>query len=246
MRIPLISKKKRKPTPQAPARPALPPDQLELESQSLRLQFHALSSHGVRMPSDHDVPVRLPNLLEGNTLSEVELIEPLPVEFQDAEPTITRPETALHWINAHYRRSPIARHALYILESVDALDLAYETFACALLYGDVDGEGFPRFDSIVGGPVSYWDETSGQLIVRMVLAWGGEGVRSDTQRNAQRISARLLANLLASQGATELGRVERPVAVASDARMPCPHCGFMALDRRSHYCPKCGMRTAGG
>jgi hypothetical protein len=28
--------------------------------------------------------------------------------------------------------------------------------------------------------------------------------------------------------------------------MPCPHCGFTQLDRRAHYCPKCGMRTARG
>jgi hypothetical protein len=140
----------------------------------------------------------------------------------------------------------MARHALYVLESLDALDLAYETFAVTLLDGIVDGEGFPRFDAIVGGPVSYWDENTGDLIVRMVLAWGGEGVRGDTQRNAQKLSSRLLVNLLASQGATELGRVERPVAKVGDGHMPCPHCGFAALDRRAHYCPKCGMRIARG
>jgi len=246
MRIPLLSPKKKKEPPKAPPRPVLPPDQLELEAQALRLQFHSLSSHGVRMPSEHDIPVRLPSLLEGYARSEVELIEPLPVEFQDAAPNITRPETALHWINAHYRRSPMARHALYVLESLDALDLAYETFAVTLLDGIVDGEGFPRFDAIVGGPVSYWDENSGELIVRIVLAWGGEGVRGDTQRNAQKLSSRLLVNLLTSQGATELGRVERPVAKVGDGHMPCPHCGFAALDRRAHYCPKCGMRIARG
>jgi hypothetical protein len=242
--IPFLGRSKKK-AAKPPPRLALPPDQLELESQSLRLQYHALSSHGVRMPADHDVPVRLPNVLEGYTLSEVELIEPLPIEFQNAAPNIVRPETALHWINVHYGRSPMARHALLIFESLDALDLAYETFAVALMHGEVDGEGFPRFDAIVGGPVSYWDETSGELIVRILLGWGGEGVRGDTQRIAQRIHARLLANLLASQGATELGRVERPVAVAGDAPMPCQHCGFRALDRRAHYCPKCGMRTRG-
>jgi hypothetical protein len=246
MPIPFLGRRKRKPVRAVPQRPSLPPDQLELEDQSLRLHYRALSSHGVRMPSDHDVPVRLPNVLEGYVLSEVELIEPLPIEFQDAAPSIVRPESALHWINAHYGLSPIARHALLILESLNVLDLAYETFAVALVSGDVDGEGFPRFDAIVGGPVSYWDETTGDLIVRIVLGWGGEGVRGDTQRTAQRLHSRLLGNLLASQGATELGRVERPVAVAGDVPVPCAHCGFTALDRRAHYCPKCGMRTARG
>ncbi|MGI8928750.1 MAG: hypothetical protein ACR2H0_04715 [Candidatus Limnocylindrales bacterium] len=245
MPIPFLSRRRRKEAHPAP-RPTLPPDQLELEDQSLRLHYRALSSHGVRVPADHDVTVRLPSLLEGYTLSDVDLIEPLPIEFQDASPSIIRPETALHWINAHYGRSPVARHALLILESLDALDLAYETFAVALLHGEVDGEGFPRFDAIVGGPVSYWDETTGELIVRLVLGWGGEGVRGDTQRIAQRIHSRLLGNLLASQGATELGRVERPIAVAGDKLEPCSHCGFTALDRRAHYCPRCGMRTARG
>jgi hypothetical protein len=231
---------------QAPApRVVLAPDQLESEAQSLRLQYHALSSHGVRLPAEHDIPVRLPSLLHGFATTDVELIEPLPLEFQDAAPSITRPELALHWINVHHGRSPIARHALLIFESVDTIDLAYETFAVALLYGDVDGEGFPRFDAIVGGPVSYWDETSGDLIVRLLVGWGGTGVRGDTARIAQRLLARLMVNLMASQGATELGHVERPVAVTDARHRACPHCGFGAVDRRAAYCPKCGMRTRG-
>lgn len=246
MPIPFLGRRKRPPARAAAPRPTLPPDQLQLEDQSLRLQYRALSSHGVRMPSEHDIPVRLPSLLEGHNLSAVDVIEPLPIEFQNASPSIIRPETALQWINAHYGRSPLARHALFVLESLDALDLAYETFAVALLHGDLDGEGFPRFDAVFGGPVSYWDETSGELIVRIVLGWGGEGARGDTQKIAQRLHSRILANLLASQGATELGRVERKVAVAGDAPVPCAHCGFTALDQRAHYCPKCGMRTARG
>ena len=240
--IPFIGRKK-KPARSGPPRPQLAPDQLELNDVSLRLQYRSVSSHGVRMPSDHDVPVRLPSLLEGFATTPVELIEPLPIEFQDAAPSIVRPESALHWINVHHGRSPIGRHALMILESLDALDLAYETFAVSLLHGEVDGEGFPRFDAIVGGPVSYWDENSGELVVRLVLAWGGEGVRGDTHRVATRLMARLLVNLLASQGATELGRVEKPVAVTGGSQIRCSHCGFGALDRRAHYCPKCGMRT---
>jgi len=244
--IPFLGRNKKKQAAKAPTRPPLPPDQLELEDQQIRLHYRAMSSHGVRMPSDHDIPVRLPSILDGFNITEVELIEPLPMEFQDAAPNIRRPEAALHWINAHHGRSNIARHALMIFETLDALDLAYETFACTMLSGTLDGEGFPGYDAIVGGPVSYWDETSGELIVRIVLGWGGEGARGDTQKNAQRLHSRLLGNLLASQGATELGRVERPVAVAGDAPAPCPHCGFRALDRRAHFCPKCGMRTRAG
>ena len=224
-----------------PARVSIPPDQLEFEEQALTLQYRALSSHGVRMPAPENPPAYLPTLLEGFATS-VELIEPLDAEFQDAAPHIVRSDTALQWLNAHHGRSAIGRQTLYILESLDAIDLAYETFAVALLHGDLDGEAFPRFDAIAGGPVSYWDEGTGELIVRMVLCWGGEGVRGDTQRIAQRLLARLMANMLASQGATELGRVERPVAIVGQERSSCPHCGFRQIDRRAHFCPKCGLR----
>ncbi len=242
MPIPFLGRRKGRTQAKGPVRPALPFDTLELEGQSLSIHYRSLSSHGVRTPAVHDVPVRLPNLLEGFNISPVELIEPLPIDFQDAAPSILRPEPALHWINVHHGRTPLVRHALLILETLDAVDLAYETLAVALLQGELDGEGFPRFDAIVGGPISYWDETSGELIVRMVVGWGGEGVRGDTARVAQRLVSRLLGNLLASQGATELGRVERPVAVAGDRHASCPHCGFQAIDRRAFYCPKCGMR----
>lgn len=246
MPLPFLGKrgKRSQSAPQAP-RISLPPDQLEVEEQSLSLQYRTMSSHGVRMPAGGDATQLLPHLLEGFS-THVELLEPLDEEFQDAAPRMILPDVALQWINAHHSRSPVGRHALYILETLDAIDLAYETFAVALLHGDLDGEGFPRFDAIVGGPVSFWDESSGDLIVRMVLCWGGQGVRGDTQRIAKRLLARLMSNMLASQNATDLGHVERPVAVTGQGRVACPHCGFRQLDRRSHYCPKCGMRLAGG
>lgn len=244
MPLPFMRSRKKAPIPQPRTRVALPPDTLEFEEASLRLQYHSMSSHGVRMPHTQDAPGLLPALLEGFA-TQVELIEPLDETFQNALPQLLRPQLALQWINAHHGRSEIARHALYILESLDAIDLAYETFAVALLSGDLDGDGFPRFDAIVGGPISFWDEASGDLIVRIAMCWGGEGVKGDTQRIAQRLLARLMANMLASQGATELGRVERPVAVVGQERSPCPHCGFRQLDRRAHYCPKCGLRMTG-
>ena len=244
MPLPFLGSRHKAKQPAPPPRVALPPDTLEFEEASLRLQYHSISSHGVRLPHTDNVPVLLPRLLEGFA-TEVELILPLDDDFQDAAPQLLRPQVALQWINAHHGRSKIGRDALFILESLDAIDLAYETFAVALLSGDLDVEGFPRFDAIVGGPISFWDEATGDLIVRIALCWGGEGVKGDTQRAALKLLARLMANMLASQGATELGRVERPVAVAGAQRLACPHCGFQQMDRRAHYCPKCGLRIAG-
>jgi hypothetical protein len=240
--LPFIGSRKKQKGPAAPMRVNLPPDTMEFEEASLRLYYASMSSHGVRMPHADNVPTLLPHLLEGFS-GNVELIEPLDEAFQEAAPQLLRPQVALEWINAHHGRSNLGRHALLILESLDVIDLAYETFAVALLSGDLDGEGFPRFDAIVGGPISFWDEASGDLIVRIALAWGGEGTKGDTQRTAQRLLARLMSNMLASQGATELGRVERPVAVTGGGqRAACPHCGFRQIDRRAHFCPKCGLR----
>jgi hypothetical protein len=242
--LPFLGRNKR-PAKQAPQRVRIPPDQVEFEQASLKTQFHAMSSHGVRTPGERDLAGRLAGLLTSFNRSSVELIEPLPIEFDDAAPSVIRPEAAMQWINAHHTRSPLARHALYIFETLDVIDLAYETAAVALLDGDLDGEGFPRFDAIVGGPVSYWDEATGDLVVRFILGWGGAGVRGDTQRVAQRLMARLLGNLLAIHDATELGRVVKPVAVADESHHTCPHCSFRAIDRRSAYCPRCGMRLRG-
>lgn len=246
MPFPTLRRKKAPEPEAAPRRTAIAPDDLALHDHSLRLQFHALSSDGIRLRADPEARRRLPTMLEGFARSPVEQIEPVTVDLQDARPSIIRPAGAERWIEAHRHRSPIVRHALYVLESLDAIDLAYENFAVTLLHGDVDGEGFPRFDAIVGGPVTFWDETTGDLIVRIVLAWGGEGVRGDTERMAQRLVARLMTNLLATQGDAELARAERPVAVASAEMAACSHCGFTQIDRRAFYCPKCGMRLERG
>jgi hypothetical protein len=239
---------KRRPKPEVPAgprRPAVAPDDVESQEQTLRLQFRARTSDGVRLPADPQGPRMLPSLLDGLALAEIELIEPLSAEFQSAAPLITRADEARLWLDAHGHRSPVARHALYVLETVDAIDLAYETFAVTHLHGGLDANGYPTFDAVVGGLTSYWDESSGELIVRAVLAWGGEGVRGDTDRVGQRLLARIMSNLLANQGATELGPSERPVARGGGPRTACPHCGFAAVDQRSVFCPKCGMRLNG-
>jgi hypothetical protein len=243
--LPFLKRKPKQEAPAGPRRPSVAPDDVESQEQTLRLQFRTRTSHGVRLPADPQGPLLLPALLDGLALAEVELIEPLGPEFQNAAPSITHSDEARLWLDAHGHRSPIARHALYVLESVDAIDLAYETFAVTLLHGSVDASGFPRFDAVVGGLTSYWDEGTGELIVRAALAWGGEGVRGDTERIGQRLLARMMSNLLASQGATELGPSERPIAHIAGRRAACPHCGFSSIDSRSIFCPKCGMRMGG-
>lgn len=237
--MPLPFRRRKPAPPPAPPRPQITADSFTIHDHSLRLQFHAKSGDGVRLLGKPTVE-ELAGLLVGVAKVKPELVEPLNADAQSAAPDITRPADALLWINTHHRHDPVTRHALYIFESVGAIDPAYETAAVALLHGDLDADGSPRFDAIVGGVISFWDENSGELVVRPVVGWGGEGTRSDTDRTAQRLLARLMTNILDSQGASGLHPVERPVG--SGGKAQCMNCGFNTLSPAARFCPKCGVR----
>lgn len=226
--------------------PQLLPEEVEAEEHEVKLTYRAKSSQGVRMAAGPNALAELPNMLAGVARTPVETIEPLSLDFSEAAPVMQRPSEALQWINANHDRSPIARHALVVLESVDAIDPAFETIALSLLSGEVDTSGYPDYDAIVGGVASHWDEATGDMIVRGVVGWGGRGVRGDTDRTAQKILASLLANVLASQHAVGLTPVERPVPGARHGGLVCAHCGFASAHERAFYCPKCGMRMLRG
>ena len=157
-----------------------------------------------------------------------------------------RPSEAMQWLNAHHQLNPVTRHALVVLESIDAVDLAFDTFACGLLDGETDTSGYPEYNAVVGGVASHWDEATGDMIVRGVVGWGGRGVRGDTDRIASRILGGLLTNILANQFALGLTAVERPVPAAGRGGLVCAHCGFASGHERAFYCPKCGMRLLRG
>jgi hypothetical protein len=205
------------------------------------------SSEGVRLQAGPSALKELPSMLMGLAKSDIEVVEPLPIEFSQAMPVISRPSEAMQWLNAHHGHSPITRHALVVLESLDAVDLAFDTFACALLDGETDTSGYPEYSSIIGGVASHWDEATGDMIVRAVVGWGGKGVRGDTDRISQRILGGLLTNILANQFAMGLTAIERPVpAISGRGGLVCAHCGFASAHERAFYCPKCGMRLLRG
>jgi hypothetical protein len=222
------------------------PEQVSAQEYALRLDYRAKSSEGVRMDAGPQALRELPNMLAGLAQAPVELVEPLPLEFQAASPTIHRPAEAMQWINANHDHSPATRHALVVLQSVDAVDPAFETFAVSLLHGEVDTSGYPEYNAIVGGVASHWDEGTGDMIVRAVVGWGGRGVRGDTDRIAQRLLGNLLANILSSQHAVGLAPVERPMPAEGSGGLVCTHCGFASAHERAFYCPKCGMRLLRG
>ena len=222
------------------------PEEVVAQEYQLKLYFAGKSTEGVRMTAGPQAMHELPEMLSGVVSGEIEVVEPLPLEFAQAVPQIVRPSEAMQWLNAHHQLSPVTRHTLYVLESIDAVDLAFDTLACGLLDGEVSTSGYPEYSAIVGGVASHWDEATGDMIVRGVVGWGGRGVRGDTDRNAQRILGGILTNILANQHALGLTSVDRPVPAAGRGGLVCAHCGFASAHERAFYCPKCGMRLLRG
>lgn len=231
---------------ETPATRTGPHEEVVAQDFALKLYYAGKSSEGVRMRGGPRALAELPQMLAGFAKSPVEVVEPLALEFAHAMPQIARPSEAMQWLHAHHELSPIARHALVVLESIDAVDLAFDTFACALLDGETDTGGYPDYNAVVGGVASHWDEATGDMIVRAVVGWGGRGVRGDTDRIAQRILAGILGNVLGSQHAMGLTAVDRPVPAAGRGGLVCAHCGFASGHERAFYCPKCGMRMLRG
>ena len=223
------------------------PDEVVAAEHQLRLNYAGKTSEGVRIKAGPAAHADLASMLAGLARTDTEVIGPLPVEFSQATPNIVRPSEAMQWLNAHHALSPVGRHALVVLESIDAVDLAFDTLVATLLDGELDTSGYPQYNAVVGGVASHWDEVSGDMIVRGVVGWGGRGVRGDTDRVGSKILTSLLASILASQYALGLTRVERP-AVAAGGRggVMCAHCGFHSAHERAFYCPKCGMRLLRG
>lgn len=229
-----------------PARSVGLPEEIVAQEYQLKLAYAGKSTEGVRMTAGPQALAELPDMLAGLAKGQVEVVEPLPLEFAQAIPQIIRPSEAMQWLNAHHQLSPVARHALYVLESVDAVDLAFDTFVCGLLDGETDTSGYPEYNAVIGGVASHWDEATGDMIVRGVVGWGGRGVRGDTDRIAQRILGGILTNILANKHALGLTVVERPVPAAGRGGLVCAHCGFVSAHERAFYCPKCGMRLLRG
>jgi hypothetical protein len=219
------------------------PEEAVAQDHQLRLNFGAKTSVGVRLKGGPQLLSALPRMVEELATTDVELVPPRETTLTIASPNITRTQEAAEWIRAHGEASPITRHALFVLESLDAIDPAYDTFAVAMLDGEVDTSGYPEYASIVGGVAAHWDESTGDLIVRGVVGWGGRGARGDTDRNATRLLGRMLGGILESGNSLGLAYNERPGI--GGAGVACPHCGFPLASERAVYCPKCGMKMHG-
>jgi hypothetical protein len=222
------------------------PEEVTAQELSLKLSYVGKMSEGVRLKAGPEALRELPEMLGGLAHTHIETIQPRPVELMDAAPVMSHAEEAMQWLQAHREASPIARHALVVLETIGAVDVSFETFVVALLHGEVDTSGYPEYNAIVGGLASHWDEGTGDMIVRAIVSWGGKGVRGDTDRIGTKLLTSLLKNVLSSQYAVGLTSVDRPMAAAGRGGLSCSHCGFVSAHTRAMYCPKCRMRLNRG
>ena len=238
----------RRKKPQAVAPPPPTPTHEEVKAQEylLRLAYVARSSDGLRLPADPNAASAIAGIVEPLSQTPVEVVEPLPVEYSDASPSMERFNEVQQWVLARRDVGPIARHGLYVLELTDAVDMTVDTFYCGLLHGETDTSGYPEYNAIVGGLASHWDELSGELIVRAVVGWGGKGLRGDTERIGQKLLSSLYQQVVAS--GFSLGEAEqaRLPSIGGRSGLTCAHCGYEAGSASAFYCPKCGMRMTRG
>src|SRR5919106_3178817 len=221
--------RRKKPSAQPPPPPKALQEEVTAQEYSVRLSFMARSSDGLRLPADPAAVAAIPGIVEPLSETPVEVIEPLPLEYSDAAPTVERFNEVQQWVLARRDVGPIGRHGLYVLELTDALDMTVDTFACGLLHGETDTSGYPEYNAIVGGLASHWDELSGELIVRAVVGWGGKGLRGDTERIGQKLLSSLYQQVIAS--GYSLGEAEQarlPTMAGGRSGLACQHCGFEA------------------
>lgn len=222
------------------------PEEVVAQDHQLRLTFAGKTSEGVRLRGGAGAKAELPGMIGSLARSDIEVVDARDPDLGHASPNIIRPNEAAQWLQAHGSQSAITRHALFVLESLDAIDPAFDTFACALLDGDVDPAGYPDYSAIVGGVAAHWDESTGDLVVRGVVGWGGRGARGDTDRVATRILSSLLGNILESSSSIGVTSVDRPALGSGSSGVTCGHCGFQSAHGRAVFCPKCGMRLLRG
>jgi hypothetical protein len=225
-----------------PPPPSAVQEDVSAQQYSLKLAYLARSSDGLRLQPDPRLRDVLVGVIEPLAESPVEVVEPLPIEYADAAPNLERFLEMQQWVLARRELGPIARHALYVLEMTDALDMTVDTFYCTLLHGEVDTSGYPDYNAIVGGLASHWDELSGELIVRGVVGWGGKGQRGDTERHGQRLLSSLYQQVVASGYSLGAAETARAMPMERHSGVVCQHCGFDAGSAGAFYCPKCGMR----
>ena len=238
--ISFLRRKKNDPEPLPPP-PAV--KDVDASEHSARLTLMGRSSDALRMAAGPAAAAALPSMVASFTEGRVEVIEPLPLDLADASPAMERFTELQQWVVARRDVGPVGRHALWVLEQIDALDMTVDTFYCALLHGETDTGGYPEYQAIVGGLASHWDELSGELIVRAVVGWGGKGLRGDTDRIGQKLLSTLHANLIASGHALGPAEARLPL-VGERTGLSCMHCGFQAGTVSAMYCPRCGMRMS--
>lgn len=217
------------------------PEEVVAQEYQLKLDYAGKSSEGVRMKTGPGAMGELPSMLVGLAKSEIEVVEPLPIEFSQATPT-ARPSEAMRTMST--RRSPATRWS----SSSPSMRWIWRSIrSCARSSrARSTRAGTPSTTRSSGAWPRTRTRRRATWSAAPSLGWGGRGVRGDTDRIGARLLAGILTNILASQYALGLTAIDRPVPAAGRGGLVCAHCGFASAHERAFYCPKCGMRLLRG
>ena len=226
-----------------PARTVPGPEEAVAQDHQLRLTYGAKTSVGVRMKGGPQLLAALPRMLDGLAITEVEVVEPRETTL-DARLAEHHPDRGGgEWLRAHGEASPITRHALFVLESMDAIDPAYDTFACALLDGEVDPpatRSTPRSSAAWPPTGTRRPATSSSAASSAGAAAAPAATPIGTPRGC---SGRLLGNILESGNSLGLAPPTEPARRDRRRRRGLPALRLPDVHPRARaYCPKCGMK----
>ena len=224
--------------PVATARAPVPEEAVAQEHQ-LRLTFGAKTSNGVRLQGGPHILAALPAMLDDIGITPTEVVQPRETTLAAASPGSSGPTRRPSGFapTATTRRSRATRCSSSSRSTRSTPPTRRSRARCST--GSTDSAGYPDFSAIVGGVAAHWDEATGDLIVRAIVAWGGRGTRGDTDREASR-----------SWRAVPEHPRERPRPGRVDTGPAHHRCRAgrwslplrLRLARARVYCPKCGMR----
>src|SRR3954453_10625056 len=102
--VPLFKRRGSEPEQAQQAQPAAAvglPEEVVAQEYQLKLYYAGKSTEGVRLKAGPRALAELPAMLAGVAHSDVEVVDPLELEYAQAVPQIARPSEAMQWLNAH-------------------------------------------------------------------------------------------------------------------------------------------------
>ena len=231
----------------APDPSGLLPEEVVAQDHLLKLYYAGKSSEGVRLKAGPAAIAELPMMLVGLARAEIEVVEPLPIEFSQATPNDRQPVRGDAVAQRPSR--PLADHPPRAgrprVDRCGRSRLRHVRLLAARRRGrHVRLPRVQRDRRWRGGPLGRGDRRH-DLPGRRRLGRQGRPRRHRPDRGQ---AAR--RHPQQHPGQPVRARPDRRSSgrcpAAGRGGLVCAHCGFASAHERAFYCPKCGMRLLRG